>query len=117
MHYEQTDLDFIYSLQNCLGTIYTVYIENLPYALENLIGNILGCIQVPQPGGPQVRFSIGAGDKQSLQPPQSPSLPVTGTAVYFVFKQLGMQVFKYILKCTHTYICACLYARFYNLFY
>lgn len=84
-------LDYGDTFKNCLGTIYTVYIENLPYALENLIGNILGCIQVPQPGGPQVRFSIGAGDKQSLQPPQSPSLPVTGTAVYFVFKQLGIK--------------------------
>lgn len=111
MLYKQAELNLIYCLQNCLGTIYTVYIENLPYALENLIGNILGCIQVPPPGGPQVRFSIGAGDKQSLQPPQSPSLPVTGTAVYFVFKQLGMQLFKYILKS------ACFYAKFYNLYY
>lgn len=33
-------------LQNCLGTIYTVFIENLNYPLETLIGNILGCIQV-----------------------------------------------------------------------
>ncbi|XP_037942643.1 myotubularin-related protein 13-like, partial [Teleopsis dalmanni] len=84
-------LDCAETFKNCLGTIYTVYVENLPYALETLIGNILGCIQVPSPGGPQVRFSIGAGDKQSLQIPQSPSLPVTGTAVYFVFKQLGIK--------------------------
>jgi len=78
-------------LQNCLGTIYTVYIENLAYALETLIGNILGCIQVPPAGGPQVRFSIGAGDKQSLQPPQSSSLPTTGSGVHFLFKQLGIK--------------------------
>lgn len=76
-------------LQNCLGTIYTVYIESLGFPLETLIGNILGCIQVPPPGGPQVRFSIGAGDKQSLQPPLSPTLPVTGTCVSFLFQQLG----------------------------
>lgn len=82
-------LDYGETFKNCLGTIYTVYIENLPYDLETLIGNILGCIQVPPAGGPQVRFSIGAGDKQSLQPPQSSSLPVTGTSVYFLFKQLG----------------------------
>lgn len=37
---------FGYFVQNCLGTIYTVYIESLAYPLETLIGNILGCIQV-----------------------------------------------------------------------
>lgn len=89
-------LDYAETFKNCLGTIYTVYIENLPYALETLIGNILGCIQVPPPGGPQVRFSIGAGDKQSLQPPQSLTLPITGTAVYFIFKQLGKENIQYM---------------------
>ncbi|XP_034117155.1 myotubularin-related protein 13 [Drosophila nasuta] len=84
-------LDCADTFKNCLGTIYTVYIENLPYAMENLIGNILGCIQVPPAGGPQVRFSIGAGDKQSLQPPQSSSLPITGNGVNFLFKQLGIK--------------------------
>ncbi|XP_030373438.1 myotubularin-related protein 13 [Scaptodrosophila lebanonensis] len=84
-------LDCAETFKNCLGTIYTVYIENLPYAMENLIGNILGCIQVPPAGGPQVRFSIGAGDKQSLQPPQSSSLPMTGSGVHFLFKQLGIK--------------------------
>lgn len=82
-------LDYAETFKNCLGTIYTVYIENLPYALETLIGNLLGGIQVPSPGGAQLRFSIGAGDKQSLQPAQSLSLPITGTSVYFLFKQLG----------------------------
>lgn len=85
-----TILIFTFIFQNCLGTIYTVYIESLPYSLETLIGNILGCIQVPPPGGPQVRFSIGAGDKQALQPPLSPSLPITGTCVKLLFQQLGI---------------------------
>lgn len=75
--------------QSCLGLIYTVYIENINVPLETLVGNILGCIQVPPPGGPQVRFSIGAGDRQALQPPLSPSLPVTHTAVNLLFQQLG----------------------------
>lgn len=79
----------IFQFQNCLGTIYTVYLENLPYPLETLIGNILGCIQIPPPGGPQVRFSIGAGDKQALQPPISSSLPRTGNCVSLLFRQLG----------------------------
>lgn len=79
-------------LQNCLGIIYTVYVENLGIPLETLVGNILGCIQVPPPGGPQVRFSIGAGDRQALQPPISPSLPITHTSVNLLFQQLGKKV-------------------------
>jgi len=50
---------------------------------------MLGCVQVPQPGGPQVRFSIGAGDRQALQPPLSQTLPVTKNAVYLLFQELG----------------------------
>lgn len=82
-------LDYSETFKNCLKTIYTVYLENLPYMLETLIGNILGCIRIPINGGPQVRFSIGAGDKQALQPPLSATLPVTGNCVRLLFKQLG----------------------------
>ncbi|KAK9708693.1 uDENN domain [Popillia japonica] len=84
-------LDYIETFRNCLGIIYTVYIENVGVPLETLVGNILGCIQVPPPGGPQVRFSIGAGDRQALQPPISPSLPVTHTSVNLLFHQLGIR--------------------------
>jgi myotubularin-related protein 5/13 len=68
-------LDYSETFKNCLKTIYTVYLENLPFSIATLIGNILGCIQIPSAGGPQVRFSIGAGDKQALQPPLSATLP------------------------------------------
>jgi myotubularin-related protein 5/13 len=84
-------LDYIETFRNCLGIIYSVYVESMPVPLENLVGNILGCIQVPPPGGPQVRFSIGAGDRQALQPPLSPSLPVTHTSVNLLFHQLGIR--------------------------
>lgn len=84
-------LDYIETFRNCLGVIYTVYIENLPIPLETLVGNILGCIQVPPPGGPQVRFSIGAGDRQALQPPLSISLPVTHCSVHLLFQELGIR--------------------------
>ncbi|GIY74577.1 myotubularin-related protein 13 [Caerostris extrusa] len=40
--------------------------------------------------GPQVRFSIGAGDRQALQPPLSATLLVTGTTVYQLFEELGI---------------------------
>ncbi|XP_026287376.1 myotubularin-related protein 13 isoform X1 [Frankliniella occidentalis] len=83
--------DYIETFRNCLGIIYTVYVEGLAIPLETLVGNILGCIQVPPPGGPQVRFSIGAGDRQALQPPLSPSLPVTNSSVHLLFQQLGIR--------------------------
>lgn len=67
-----------------------MYIENIPISLETLVGNILGCIQVPPPGGPQVRFSIGAGDRQALQPPLSQTLPVTHSSVHLLFQELGI---------------------------
>lgn len=47
-------LHTILMLQNCLGTIYTVFIESLPYQMETLIGNILGRIQV--------RFTVKSSD-------------------------------------------------------
>lgn len=46
---------FYYSFQNCLGLMYTVYVDNVEVEMETLVGNILGHVQVPPPGGPQVR--------------------------------------------------------------
>ncbi|XP_029848288.2 myotubularin-related protein 13 isoform X2 [Ixodes scapularis] len=83
-------LDCVPAFRNCLGIIYTVYIDNLPVQIETLVGNVLGCVQVPAAGGPQVRFSIGAGDRQALQPPLSSLLPITGCVVYELFQQLGI---------------------------
>ena len=74
-----------------MGIIYTVYNEDIEVPLETLVGNILGCIQIPPAGGPQIRFSIGAGDRQSYQPPQNTSIPITQTCVHFLFKQLGIR--------------------------
>ena len=36
-----------------------------------------------------MRFSIGAGDRQALQPPVVSTLPVTHVAVAMLFQQLG----------------------------
>lgn len=69
--------------------------ENVETPIETLVGNMLGCVQVPQPGGPQVRFSIGAGDRQALQPPLSPTLPVSKNAVYLLFQELGTLLFYF----------------------
>jgi len=37
-------------LQNCLGIMYAVHIENMNVSLETIIGNILGCVYVPTAG-------------------------------------------------------------------
>ncbi|CAL1263777.1 unnamed protein product [Larinioides sclopetarius] len=89
-----SSLAYFSTFRNCLGIIYTVYIDNIAVPMETLVGNILGCVQVPLPGhyirGPQVRFSIGAGDRQALQPPKFSTIPVTSTTVYQLFEQLGI---------------------------
>ncbi|XP_014253591.1 myotubularin-related protein 13 isoform X2 [Cimex lectularius] len=85
-------LDYIETFRNCLGIVYSVWIEVVSsIKLEALVGNMLGCVHVPPPGGPQVRFSIGAGDRQALQPPLSSTLPTTNTAVTMLFQQLGIR--------------------------
>lgn len=53
------------------------------------MGCILGFVQVPPPGGPKMTFSMGAGDRQTLSPPTSETLPVTGKSVAILFNQLG----------------------------
>ncbi|XP_059480805.1 myotubularin-related protein 13 isoform X3 [Neocloeon triangulifer] len=89
-------LDYTETFRNCLGVIYTAFLNDpgsndSSMPLETLVGNILGCVQVPPPGGPQVRFSIGAGDRQALQPPLSATLPVTGSSVSLLFHQFGIR--------------------------
>jgi len=74
-----------------LGTIYTVYAEKMNVPLETLVGNLIGNIQVPPSGGPQIRFSLGAGDRQALQPPLNASIPVTNGTVGSFFGQLGIR--------------------------
>ncbi|XP_030845360.1 myotubularin-related protein 13 isoform X1 [Strongylocentrotus purpuratus] len=83
-------LEYFETLKNCLGLMYTVYVDNVEVEMETLVGNILGHVQVPPPGGPQVRFSIGAGDRQALQPPLSDSLPVSRSSVALLVQQLGI---------------------------
>ena len=85
------------TLKNCLSVIYTAYSECLAgqggerVRLETLIGNLLGSVYVPGPGGPQVRFSLGASDKILMQPPVHSQVPVTGTKVALLFQQLGIR--------------------------
>lgn len=89
-----------------------MYIDSLDYDIEVLVGNLL-CIQMPPAGmtqrsflarnkhfaytliafaagGLPARVSLGAGDLQLIHPPQSTSVPITGTAVYRLFEELGI---------------------------
>ena len=84
-------------LRNCLGVIYTTYIESLADAdgekirLETLVGNLLGGVRLPPPPRTSLRFSLGAGDRLNLTPPTFATVPNTGTKVATLFKQLGVR--------------------------
>jgi myotubularin-related protein 5/13 len=86
--------------------------------LENLIGNLLSCIFVPPAGGPQIHFSIGAKDKQFLQPPASATLPVTGQSVTGLIQQLGinntLSIFSAALTEQKVLFYSSSYARLYS---
>ncbi|CAG2192244.1 MTMR5_13 [Mytilus edulis] len=84
-------LDYFETFRNCLGIIYTAYVDRLDAQLEVLVGNIIGSVYVPPPGGPQIRFSIGAGDRQALQPKLNSGLPSSRNCVALLFQQLGIQ--------------------------
>ena len=84
--------------RNCLGLMYTVYVERMamrngePIRLETLVGNMLGDLRLPEPSAAPapITFSLGANDKQVVQPPLYPDLPITGSRVALLFQQLGI---------------------------
>ncbi|XP_031559820.1 myotubularin-related protein 13-like [Actinia tenebrosa] len=77
-------------LKNCLTTVYLSFLSGNNTLLEKLIGSILGFVKVPPPGGPKLTFSIGAGDRQTLCPPVSETIPVTEKSVAVLFQQIGI---------------------------
>uniref|UniRef100_A0A8C7VWN7 SET binding factor 2 n=1 Tax=Oncorhynchus mykiss TaxID=8022 RepID=A0A8C7VWN7_ONCMY len=103
-------LDYPEIFRGCLGLIYTVYVDSLPFPLEGLVSNLFTCM-VPVAGGsqthpmvfhitydfslwcfsPQKLFSLGAGDRQLIQTPLNDNLPVTCKSVALLFQQLGIQ--------------------------
>uniref|UniRef100_A0A4W5K716 SET binding factor 2 n=1 Tax=Hucho hucho TaxID=62062 RepID=A0A4W5K716_9TELE len=89
-------LDYPEIFRGCLGLIYTVYVDSLPFTLEGLVSNLFTCM-VPVAGGSQSvvqrgkLFSLGAGDRQLIQTPLNDNLPVTCKSVALLFQQLGIQ--------------------------
>uniref|UniRef100_A0A3Q3GVL5 SET binding factor 1 n=1 Tax=Labrus bergylta TaxID=56723 RepID=A0A3Q3GVL5_9LABR len=82
-------LDYTEVFRNCLGLIYTVHVDSLSVPLETVVGNLLTCI-IPIAGGSQRTITLGAGDRQVIQTPIDDSLPVSGTSVAQLFRQLGI---------------------------
>ncbi|XP_062339186.1 myotubularin-related protein 5 isoform X3 [Osmerus eperlanus] len=108
-------LDHTEVFRNCLGLIYTVHADSLKVPLETVIGNLLTCV-IPIAGGSQISGSpvcsldslphalacdwllgclqrtitLGAGDRQVIQTPINESLPVSGSSVAQLFRQLGI---------------------------
>ncbi|KAM4569153.1 myotubularin-related protein 5 isoform 6-T6 [Odontesthes bonariensis] len=92
-------LDYTEVFRNCLGLIYTIHVDGLTVPLETVIGNLLTCI-IPIAGGsqpgPEERdeslrtITLGAGDRQVIQTPINDSLPVSGSSVAQLFRQLGI---------------------------
>ncbi|XP_030575651.1 myotubularin-related protein 5 isoform X2 [Archocentrus centrarchus] len=84
-----SQLDYTEVFRNCLGLIYTVHVDGLSVPLETVIGHLLTCV-IPIAGGSQRTITLGAGDRQVIQTPISDSLPVSGSSVAQLFRQLGI---------------------------
>uniref|UniRef100_A0A8D2LTB8 SET binding factor 1 n=1 Tax=Varanus komodoensis TaxID=61221 RepID=A0A8D2LTB8_VARKO len=82
-------LDHAEVFRNCLGLIYTIYVDGLSTSLETVIGNLLTCT-IPITGGAQRTISLGAGDRQVIQTPINDSLPISNCSVALLFRQLGI---------------------------
>uniref|UniRef100_A0AAV2IV56 UDENN domain-containing protein n=1 Tax=Knipowitschia caucasica TaxID=637954 RepID=A0AAV2IV56_KNICA len=82
-------LDHTEVFRNCLSLVYTVHVEHLTVPLETVVGNLLTCV-VPIAGGAQRTITLGAGDRQVIQTPITDSLPVSGSSVAQLFRQLGI---------------------------
>uniref|UniRef100_A0A7N8WYK1 SET binding factor 1 n=1 Tax=Mastacembelus armatus TaxID=205130 RepID=A0A7N8WYK1_9TELE len=96
-----SQVDYTEVFRNCLGLIYTVHVDGRSVPLETVIGNLLTCV-IPIAGGSQVYYwpfisfshrqtiTLGAGDRQVIQTPINDSLPVSGSSVAQLFRQLGI---------------------------
>ncbi|XP_077356787.1 myotubularin-related protein 5 isoform X4 [Festucalex cinctus] len=92
-------LDYTDVFRNCLALVYTVHVDGLTVPLETVIGNLLTCV-IPIAGGSQPgqeervdslrTITLGAGDRQVIQTPINDSLPVSGSSVAHLFRQLGI---------------------------
>jgi myotubularin-related protein 5/13 len=78
------------TLKDCLTTLFYAHLNGQKELVENIIGTMLGLIYVPPPGGSFLKFSLGGGDEQVVQPPLSADLPCTNDSVAVLFNLLGI---------------------------
>jgi len=87
-------LEYIDLFRSCLSLIYAVYVDKRHSPdrplLETIVANLLS-IQVNAPGTALSNtFSLGADDRHLLQATASLSVPVTGSAVFSLFREIGI---------------------------
>ncbi|CAH8574882.1 unnamed protein product [Schistosoma haematobium] len=98
-------------LKNNLSLLYTVFADSLhQYSIEQMIATLLGGIEVPPTGGPRITFSLGVGDRQTIQPAHCSTIPVTRNCVALLFKHLGIHnvilLFTAILSDQKVLVCS-----------
>ncbi|VDM31890.1 unnamed protein product [Hydatigera taeniaeformis] len=87
--------------KNCLSILYTTFMDSpKEFSLEEIVGNIVGGVEIPPiawknlnilcPGGPRKTFTVGANDRQTVQPAKCQTIPVTRSSVASLFKYLGI---------------------------
>ena len=87
-------LEYIDLFKSCLSLIYALYVDKRHSfdnkLLETVIANLL-TIQVSAPGTAlATQFTLGADDRHVVQATASLSVPATGSAVFKLFKEIGI---------------------------
>lgn len=81
----------------CLNQIYYAFLDQSDkqssYQLETMIAELLSAIYLPPVGSAAISFTLAhGGERLSIRPPLSDSVPLTGSRVAVLFQQLGMFV-------------------------
>jgi hypothetical protein len=82
--------DYYELFKNILSLIYGIYVDNRDAKLEEIISHLL-LVNINSPGtGALASFTLGADDRHLIQSAASTTVPNTGTCVYNLFKELGI---------------------------
>ncbi|CAL8101323.1 unnamed protein product [Calicophoron daubneyi] len=78
-------------LKNSLSLLYTVFADSVQdCSLGRMIATLLGAVEVPPCGGPRITFTLGVGDRQTIQPARCSTIPITRNYVALLFRHLGV---------------------------
>ncbi len=82
----------------CLNQLYYAFLdqqsrsddERFTYRLETMIAGLISGIYLPPIGSPSISFTLApGGERLSIRPPLSDTVPLTGGRVAVLFQQLG----------------------------